>query len=100
MRARYRHGWERPELVTPGRVERYDIYFQFFARRIPKGSRLQLIVGGINHPNWWKNYNSGGDGALETAKDARIAFVRLYHDKRYPSALQLPTWDARKESKP
>jgi putative CocE/NonD family hydrolase len=93
LRARYRHGWGKVEFATPGRIEAYNIYFPFFARRILPGSRLQLVVSGLNSPNYEKNYNSDGDLAWETDKDARTAVVRIYHDAQHPSALKLPIWE-------
>ena len=55
-----------------------------------KGSRLRLVVGCINSPDFGKNYNSGGIVAEETAKSARKATIRLYHDEKYKSVLELP----------
>ena len=39
---------------------------------------------------WQKNYNSGGVVADETAKDARTAHVKIYHDAEHASAIDLP----------
>jgi putative CocE/NonD family hydrolase len=91
LRARYRRSFEKPELVEPGRIDLYEFKrFNFFARKIEKGSRLRLVVSCLNTPDVGKNYNSGGDVAYETAKDARKATIKLYHDRRYPSTLELP----------
>ena len=91
LRARYRKSAEQPELVSPGKVELYEFKdFYFFARKLDKGSRLRLIVYGLNSPDWEKNYNSGGVISRETAKDARTAMIKLYHDSKYPSVLELP----------
>ena len=91
MRARYRHALDREELVTPGRVERYDFTrFTWFSRRVSQGSRLRLVVGSINSSQFEKNYNSGKPVAAESGADARIAHVTLYHDAEHPSALEIP----------
>jgi uncharacterized protein len=55
-----------------------------------KGSRLRLAVYSPNSIFWQKNYNSGGVVAEETAKDARTAHVKIYHDAEHASAIQLP----------
>ena len=55
-----------------------------------KGSRLRLVVSGVNSIFWQKNYNSGGDVAAETAKDAKTCHVKVYHDAPHASAIQLP----------
>ncbi|UCH96203.1 MAG: CocE/NonD family hydrolase [Candidatus Aminicenantes bacterium] len=91
MRARYRNSLSKPELVKPGKIHLYPFdKFDFFSRKITKGSRFRLIISAINSPNWEKNYNSGGVVAEETSKDARKAVITLYHDKKHPSHLVLP----------
>lgn len=91
MRARYRNSLSKPELVMPGTINKYVFDKSlFFARQLGKGSRLRLIISCLNWPYLEKNYNSGGVVAEETGKDARTAVIKLYHDKKYPSVLQLP----------
>ena len=91
MRARYRHSLAREELVTPGRVERYDFaHFTWFSRRVSKGSRLRLVVSSPNSSQLEKNYNSGKPVAAESGADARVAHVTIYHDSEHPSALEIP----------
>ncbi len=95
LRARYRHGLDKPEPVSPGSVERYDFEgFPFVARRIPKGSRLRLAFGPMNSKYAEKNYNSGGIVAEESGRDAHVVSVSLYHDAEHPSALHLPLVEA------
>jgi predicted acyl esterase len=62
----------------------------FVARKLMKGSRLRLVVTAVNSIFWQKNYCSGGVVADETAKDARIARVKVYHDAEHASAVELP----------
>ena len=91
MRARYRDSLREAKVVPAGTPEKYVFdNFTFFSRRIAKGSRLRLVVGSINSTGTEKNYNSGGDVASETAKDARTAKITLLHDDSHPSALELP----------
>jgi putative CocE/NonD family hydrolase len=91
MRARYRESPYTEKLVKRGEVNQFNFTgFTFFSRRIAKGSRLRLV---IHCPNsFWqeKNYNSGGEVAAESKKDARTAHITLYHDPDHPSFLELP----------
>jgi putative CocE/NonD family hydrolase len=90
-RARYRESLRQERLVKPGEIERYEFAtFRFFSRRLEKGSRLRLVINSPNTIYLEKNYNSGGEVAKETAKDARTAHVTLYQDKDHPSYLELP----------
>jgi uncharacterized protein len=91
LRARYRESRREAKPVSVGQAERYVFDdFTFFSRRIAAASRLRLVVGSINSTGTEKNYNSGGEVALETAKDARTAKVTLLHDDSHSSALELP----------
>lgn len=94
MRARYRNSLSRPEPVIPGKIYRYVFgnTFLLSPRKLEKGSRLRLIISCLNSPNFEKNYNSGGVVSEETAADARTAIIKLYHNKKYPSVLELPVF--------
>ena len=61
QRARYREGLETERLMTPGTVTPFVLDdFDFFARRIPAGSRVRLVVAALNSLQYEKNYNAGG----------------------------------------
>ena len=77
--------------MSPGEINRYELdSFQFFSRRIAKGSRLRLLLGCPNSIQLEKNYNSGGVVAEESGKDARTAHITVYHDSQHPSFLEIP----------
>jgi putative CocE/NonD family hydrolase len=91
LRARYRESLSEAKLVTPGQITRYEFDgFTWFSRRVSQGSRLRLVLGCINSIYSEKNYNSGGNVAEESGKDARVAHVTVYHDAEHPSALEIP----------
>jgi len=91
MRARYRLSLDRETLVDRNQIHRYEFdTFNFVSRRLPKGSRLRLVLRSPNSIYYQKNYNSGGVVHEECAQDARIAHVRLYHDAQHQSFLEVP----------
>src|SRR5262249_51144435 len=91
MRARYRESLRQGKLVKPGEINCYEFTgFNYFSRRIAKGSRLRLVIASPNTIHLQKNYNSGGNVSRETAKDARTAHVTLHHDAEHPSYVELP----------
>lgn len=91
LRARYRESIYHPKLATPGEITEYRLKaFQYFARRIPKGSRLRLVITAPDHVYFEKNYNSGGDVTKESSRDARTAHIKVFHDPQHPSVLLLP----------
>jgi putative CocE/NonD family hydrolase len=90
-RLRYRESLREAKPVKPGEIVRCDFDPGLFvARRLMKGSRLRLVVYSPNSLFWQKNYNSGGVVADETAKDARTAHVKVYHDAQHASSIDLP----------
>ena len=90
-RLRYRESLREAKLVKPGEIVKCEFAPGLFvARRLMKGSRLRLVVYSPNSIFWQKNYNSGGVVADETAKDARVAHVKVYHDATHASAIQFP----------
>jgi putative CocE/NonD family hydrolase len=90
-RLRYRESLREAKVVKPGEVVKCDFNPGLFvARRLMKGSRLRLVVYSPNSIFWQKNYNSGGVVADETAKDARTAHVKIYHDAQHASSVDLP----------
>jgi putative CocE/NonD family hydrolase len=91
MRARFRESLEKESPVPPGKVLRYDFAtFPFFSRSVARGSRLRLFLRCPNSIYLEKNYNGGGVVAEESARDARVAHVAVYHDAQHASALTLP----------
>jgi putative CocE/NonD family hydrolase len=91
IRARYRNSLRKEELVKPGEINQYVFdAFTYFSRQIAKGSRLRLVFCSPNSIYFEKNYNGGGVVAEETARDAQVAHVTLYHDDEHPSYLEAP----------
>ena len=78
-------------LVTTRAPQRYDFNgFLFTSRRVAQGSRLRLAITPAHSLQFQTNFNSGGDVASESMKEARPVTVTLYHDEAYPSALYVP----------
>jgi putative CocE/NonD family hydrolase len=91
MRARYRQGLRKEQLIGTKEPLRYDFTgFTFVSRRISRGHCLRLVIGPINSIYSQKNYHSGGVVAEESMQDARAVTVRLFHDDSRPSALYVP----------
>ena len=91
LRARYRNGLEKPELVKKNVIEKYVFEGEnMFSRVIRKGSKLRLVFSAIDNPNIQKNYNYGEDPSRQKAKNAKTAIIKLFHNEKYPSKIILP----------
>jgi putative CocE/NonD family hydrolase len=88
MRARFRDGFDRPSLLKPGKIYKYDIDLWFTSRVIPAGHRLRVTVASAAFPKYDRNLNTGGDNE----RDTRYVLVRqrILHDTAHPSFVRLP----------
>lgn len=90
LRARYRNGFDQPELMNPGEIYRLEIDLVATANVFPAGHRIRLEVSSSNFPRFDRNTNSGGVIAQETAADFRLASNEIFHDAERASHLLLP----------
>ncbi len=87
-RARYRNGFTKEELLTPGkaamfRIELYDIAHGFAA-----GHRIRLEISSSAAPYYNPNQNTGNPVATDT--EWKVAHQTIYHDRARPSSITLP----------
>ncbi len=87
IRARYRHGLDTTELLTPGKVERYHIDLGHIGHSFEPGHRIRLEISSSAAPSFNPNQNTGNPIATDT--EWRSAQQTIHHDERYPSALVL-----------
>lgn len=87
FRVRYREGFDRETMMTPGQV--YKIQIEPFAtsNRFCKGHRLRVDISSSNFPHFDVNPNTGA--AEGSAGERRLARNRIYCCKRYPSQVRL-----------
>ncbi len=87
LRARYRNGWEHPELLEPGQV--YPLTFELYptANVFRTGHCIRLDVSSSNWPRFDVNPNTGS--ALGTDRCFEIAQQAVYHSAACPSQVLL-----------
>jgi putative CocE/NonD family hydrolase len=88
VRARYRRGFEREEMLEPGKVYAFTIDVGALAHTFLLGHRVQLDVSSSNFPRFDRNLNTGEP--LATSARTEIAHQSVYHDRTHPSHLVLP----------
>jgi len=88
IRARYRNGWEKPELLEPGKV--YPFTFQLYptSNIFKAGHRIRLDISSSNFPRFDLNPNTGGP--LGRERQFELAQQAIYHDADHPSHVMLP----------
>jgi uncharacterized protein len=88
VRARFRNGLDRPEMLTPGEPVRYEIDLWHTSNEFQPGHRIALAISSSNFPRLSRNLNTGGDN--ERDAEYVLADQTVYHDTNRPSHLILP----------
>ena len=88
IRARYRNGYERTELLTPHEAERYSIELYDIAHTFLPGHRIRVEVSSSVFPSYNPNQNTGNPVATDT--EWKVAHQTVYHDGSRPSHVLLP----------
>lgn len=90
LRARFRNGLEREELLEPGRVYRFEIDVGDVCVTLGAGHRIGLQVASSNFPRFDRNPGSGSRPADARAEDFCTTRQTVHHDADRPSFLVLP----------
>lgn len=88
LRARYRNDESRPELLTPGKVERFRLRQMMTSNVFKAGHRIRVHITSSFFPHLDRNPNTGHPFGVdaETQKANQI----IHHDSEFPSRLILP----------
>ena len=88
LRARYRHGFDKPELIEPGEIIQYTISMRPTSNAFLPGHRIRLDITSSDFPNYDRNHNTAtdqnADATLVTANQT------IYHCSKYATRIILP----------
>lgn len=88
LRLRYREGYDREVMLTPGEPVRVSIAMNHVGHQLAPGHWLRLLIGGDFFPTFDPNPHTGGP--IATAAETRVARQTVFHDVARPSCLKLP----------
>jgi putative CocE/NonD family hydrolase len=91
MRARYRGGLEKEQLLVPGETVEIRIKLGPTACRFLKGHRIRLEICGADFPLHDRNHQTGGNDLFES--ELKVATHTVFHTAALPSRLILPVMD-------
>ncbi|MCQ6563759.1 CocE/NonD family hydrolase [Paenibacillus mendelii] len=94
VRSRYRHSFEKQELLEPEQVYEFPIDLWATANVFLPGHRIRVEISSSSFPRFEPNTHTGGVIAEEGAADMMPALNRIYHSERYPSHILLPVQPA------
>jgi putative CocE/NonD family hydrolase len=88
VRARYRNGFEKPELIRPGEIIKYAIRMNPTSNAFLPGHRIRLDITSSDFPHFDRNHNTAADqnadAVLVTARQT------IYHGAEYATQIILP----------
>ncbi len=88
VRARFRNGFDNPELMTPGEPYEFAIELLPTSNLFKPGHRIRVDVTSSDFPNFDRNHNVGeedwADSKLQAARQT------VFHDAVRPSRITLP----------
>lgn len=90
LRARYRNGLERAELLEPDTVYELTIVVGSTCNVFKAGHRIRVEIASSNFPMYDRNPGHGGDISAASFLDLVSSNQNIFHDARYPSHLVLP----------
>ena len=88
VRARFRNGWEKPELIEPGKVYTYDIDVWNTCQMVLPGHRVRVEIASSAFPKFDRNPNTGDP--IGTSARLSVADQTIYHDRDRGSYVTLP----------
>ncbi|MNR26873.1 Cocaine esterase [compost metagenome] len=88
IRARYRNGFDRPAMLTPGEVATVQPTPMTISNTFQPGHRIRVEVTSSNFPKFVRNLNTGG--ANETESSGVVADNAVHHAGDQASYIELP----------
>ncbi len=88
VRARFRSGMDKPELLQPGKVYAYNVDMWNTCQVFLKGHRMRVQIASSAFPKYDRNLNTGE--TLGKTTRMQTADQKIYHDREYPSAIIVP----------
>ena len=88
MRARYRNGVDKPQLLKPNEVYEYDVDLVGTANVFLPGHRLRVDITSSHFPQFDRNPNTGE--AFGTSAKVRVAKQTIFHSAQRASHILLP----------
>jgi len=88
IRARFRNGLEKEELLEPDKIYEYEIDLGHTAFAIKPGQRIRVQISSSNFPKYNRNFNVAEDPY--TAEEMKVVRQKIYHHSKFQSSLILP----------
>ena len=88
LRASYRNGSLKPELLTPGKVYLFDLDRMLTSNVFLTGHRIRVQISAAFSPHFSRNLQTGQSEI--TSSQTQLGHIRIYHDAEHYSRIVLP----------
>lgn len=88
LRARYRNSFEKPELLRPGTIEKYEIRMAKTANVFMAGHHIRVTITSGAGNLIFPNHNTGNN--VPDDVEMLCATQKIHHNRQYPSHVKLP----------
>jgi predicted acyl esterase len=90
LRARYREGFDRQVLLTPGQAAKLAWHVGWTSIIFNKGHRIRVTIASTGAPLYEPNNQTGGPQTVDWMKTTVAAINTIWHDKIHPSRIIVP----------
>lgn len=90
MRARYRAGFEKQVLLTPGEPAKLAWHIGFTSIIFNAGHRIRVTIASTGAPFYEPNNQTGGPQTIDWMKKTQPAINTIWHDATHPSRILVP----------
>ncbi|MEQ9408652.1 MAG: CocE/NonD family hydrolase [Fuerstiella sp.] len=90
LRARYRDGFDREVLMTPGQVECLKWPIGWISQIFNAGHRIRVTIASTGAPLYEPNPQTGGPLTIDFPPDARKANNTIHHNRDFASRIIAP----------
>ena len=88
VRARYRNGLDKPELIKPGEVVKYAIRMKPTSNAFLPGHRIRLDITSSDFPNYDRNHNTAANQHADSTM--AVAGQTIFHGSSRETRIILP----------
>lgn len=90
LRLRYREGFDKQVLMTPGKVERVAFDIGWLSQVFNKGHRIRVTIASTGSPLYEPNPQTGEPLTIEPPDKVMKATNTVHHDRKYASRIIAP----------
>jgi len=90
MRARYREGFEKQVLLTPGAIAKLPMHVGWTSLIFNRGHRIRVTIASSGAPLYEPNNQTGGPQTRDWMKETASATNTVWHDRGHASRIVAP----------